>query len=97
LIDKNAPFGVDLLLPQVGGSAPQLDHEHLFAVSVTNKNTLFYSFHIDPGMLEVWDSSNRLPAELLFNLPFKCLKMDASELDNHDFDLNKLYNPFVTN
>ena len=28
LVDKNAPFGVDLLLPQVGGSARKTNHDY---------------------------------------------------------------------
>ena len=30
LIDKNAPFGVDLALPQVGGNARKTNVRHLF-------------------------------------------------------------------
>jgi hypothetical protein len=28
LVDKNAPFGVDLLLPQVGGSARATNYDY---------------------------------------------------------------------
>lgn len=28
LVDKNAPFGVDLLLPQVGGSARKTNYDY---------------------------------------------------------------------
>jgi hypothetical protein len=38
--------------------------------------------NIDPGLFEVWESSNQLRAELSLNLPFISLKMAECEVDN---------------
>jgi NAD(P)H-dependent flavin oxidoreductase YrpB (nitropropane dioxygenase family) len=50
LTDKNAPFGVDLALPQVGGSARKTNHDYthgqldqLVDVIIANKASLFIS------------------------------------------------------
>ena len=50
LKDKNAPFGVDLLLPQVGGSARKTNYDYthgqldeLIDVIIDNGTTLFVS------------------------------------------------------
>jgi NAD(P)H-dependent flavin oxidoreductase YrpB (nitropropane dioxygenase family) len=50
LKDKNAPFGIDLLLPQVGGSARKTNKDYtkgglddLLTVIIEEKTTLFVS------------------------------------------------------
>jgi NAD(P)H-dependent flavin oxidoreductase YrpB (nitropropane dioxygenase family) len=50
LKDKNAPFGVDLLLPQVGGNARKTNYDYthghldeLIDVIIDNGTTLFVS------------------------------------------------------
>lgn len=40
LVDKNAPFGVDLLIPQVGGSARKTNVSHTCWQAVTGKSSL---------------------------------------------------------
>ena len=57
LINKNAPFGVDLLLPQVGGNARKTKYVHKHKISIhwrpreTNRPS-FYSYDYTKGKLD---------------------------------------------
>lgn len=95
LKDKNAPFGVDLLLPQIGGSARKTNYDYthghldeLIDVIIQNGTTLFVSAVGVPPR-HVVDRLHKANIPIMSNSPYSSYGMLMEDMIGHPKHVNK--------